>query len=186
MVADLHAFELNNTWTITDLPSSKHPIGCKWVYKIKHKANGDVERYKARMVAKGYKQKEGLDYFDTFSPVAKLTTVRVLLALASIKGWHLHQLDVNNAFLHGSLEEEIYMKLPPSFEVNKKNQVWRLQKSIYGPKQASRQWFSKFSSTLIGHGFVQSKSNYSLFTRVHKSYFVALLVYWSYKNIYSQ
>ena len=120
MAAEIHALELNNTWTVTDLSSGKHPIGCKWVYKIKHKANGDVERYKARLVAKGYTQKEGLDYSDTFSPVAKLTTVRVLLALAIVKGWHLHQLDVN-AFLHGSLEEEIYMKLPPGFEVDKKN-----------------------------------------------------------------
>jgi hypothetical protein len=98
MAAEIHALEKNHTWTITNLPLGKHPIGCKWVYKIKHKANGNVERYKARLVAKGYTQREGLDYLDTFSPMAKLTTVRVLLALASIKGWHLHQLDVNNAF----------------------------------------------------------------------------------------
>ena len=177
MAAEIHALELNNTWTVIDLPLGKHPIGCKWVYKIKHKANGDVERYMARLVAKGYTQKERLDYSDTFSPVAKLTTVRVLLALAFVKGWHLHQLDVNNTFLNGSLKEEIYMKLPPGFEVDKKNQVYRLQKSLYGLKQASRQWFSKFSSTLVGLGFVQSKLDYSLFTKVYKSAFVALLVH---------
>jgi hypothetical protein len=177
MAAGIHDLKKNHTWTVTDLPSGKHPIGCKWVYKIKHKANGDVERYKARLVAKGYTQREGSDYSDTFSPVAKLTTVRVLLALASVKGWHLHQLDVNNAFLHGSLDKEIYMKLPPGFEVEKKHQVCKLQKSLYGLKQASRQWFSKFSSTLIKHGFTQSKSDYSLFTKTQDFAFLALLVY---------
>ena len=83
MAVEIHALEKNHTWTVIDFPSGKHPIRCKWVYKIKHKANGDVERYKVRLVANGYTQREGLD-------VAKLTTLRVLLALASIKGWHLH------------------------------------------------------------------------------------------------
>jgi hypothetical protein len=102
MATEISALEANSTWEITDLPPDKHPIGCKWVYKIKHRANGEIERYKAHLVAMGYTQREGLDYSDTFSPVAKLTTVRCLLALAAIYNWHLHQLDVNNAFLHGS------------------------------------------------------------------------------------
>jgi hypothetical protein len=112
MNSELEALSKTGTWMIVTMPPNVRPIGSKWVYKIKHKADGSIERYKARLVAKGYSQIEGLDYFDTFSPVAKLTIVRVLLALASIKGWYLHQLDVNNAFLHGELQEDVYMSIP--------------------------------------------------------------------------
>ena len=101
MKFELDALERNGTWILVDLPENVKPIGNKWVYKVKYRADGSIERYKARLVAKGYNQVEGLDFFDTFSPVAKLTTVRTLLAIASAHSWHLHQLDVNNAFLHG-------------------------------------------------------------------------------------
>lgn len=109
MKAELQALQSNDTWRLTLLPPQKTAIGCRWIYKIKYRVDGSIERYKARLVAKGYMQMEGLDYLDTFSPVAKLTTVRLLLALAAIDQWHLRQLDVNNAFLHGELDEEVYM-----------------------------------------------------------------------------
>jgi hypothetical protein len=177
MNVEITALEDNNTWLITDLPPNKTPIECKWVYKVKLKADGSIERYKARLVAKGYTQQEGLDYYDIFSPVAKLTIVLCLLALAASNGWLPHQLDVNNAFLHGELNEEVYMKLPHSYLVKGENKVCKLTKSLYGLKQASQQWFAKFSSTLLLRGFSQSKSDYSLFTRVQGKIFLALLVY---------
>ena len=123
MQLELNALDHTGTWTIVDLPSQVKPIGCRWVYRIKYNADGSIKRYKARLVAKGYNQIKGFDYFDTFSPVAKVTTVRLVIALASINHWFLHQLDVNNAFLHGDLQEDVYMKLPPGLSTSKPNQV---------------------------------------------------------------
>lgn len=113
MQSELQALSDNHTWSLTSLPAGKKPIGCRWVYKVKLKSDGSVERYKARLVAKGFTQMEGVDYHDTFSPTAKMPTIRCLLALAAARNWPLHQLDVNNAFLHGDLREEIYMLPPP-------------------------------------------------------------------------
>lgn len=123
MNSELQALPQNGTWKITDLPPGKTPIGCRWVFKIKHKSDGFIKRYKARLVAKGYTQIEGMDYFETFSPVAKVTTIGLLLALAASNRWHLHHLDVHNALLQGQLEEEIYMKLPLGLSSTKQNQV---------------------------------------------------------------
>ncbi|MFS7948515.1 putative RNA-directed DNA polymerase [Helianthus anomalus] len=177
MRKEIQALEKNETWSLETLPEGKRAIDSKWVYKIKYKPNGEVERYKARLVAKGFTQMEGIDYHDTFAPVAKLVTIRTLLALAVKKDWAIHQLDVNNAFLHGDLEEEVYMKVPSGFSRPNETRVCKLKKSLYGLKQASRNWYHKFTNALIGLGFVQSKADYSLFTYKKGVDFVAALIY---------
>ncbi|WVZ14716.1 hypothetical protein V8G54_012282 [Vigna mungo] len=174
---ELAALARNDTWEITDLPADKTVVGCKWVFKIKHKADGSIERYKARLVAKGYTQIEVQDYLDTFSPVVKITIVRLVIALAASHNWHLKQLDVNNAFLHGTLNEEVYMLPPPGLHDIKPNQVCKLQKSLYGLKQAGRQWYARLSDFLLSNGFLQSASDHSLFTKHTNSNVTILVIY---------
>nr|KYP37026.1 Retrovirus-related Pol polyprotein from transposon TNT 1-94 [Cajanus cajan] len=109
---ELQAMGQNQTWSIVSLPIGKTPISCRWIYKIKHKLDGTVEKYKARLVARRFSQQPGLDFVETFYPMVKITIVRVLLSLSAINNWHLAQLDINNAFLNGQLTKDIYMKIP--------------------------------------------------------------------------
>ncbi|RVW35272.1 Retrovirus-related Pol polyprotein from transposon TNT 1-94 [Vitis vinifera] len=113
---EIQALEKNGTWEISELPEGKRPAGCKWIFTVKHNPDGSINRFKARLVAKGFTQSYGIDYEETFAPVAKLNSIRVLLSVAVNLDWNLHQLDVKNAFLNGELEEEVYMKIPPSME----------------------------------------------------------------------
>ena len=154
-------------------------MGCRWVFTVKHKADGSVERYKARLVAKGYTQTYGVDYQETFAPVAKMNSVRILLSLAANKDWPLHQFDVKNAFLHGGLEEEVYMDVPPGFEDSKSaGKVCKLKKSLYGLKQSPRAWFERFTQAMLRWGYKQSQGDHTLFIKHSPdNKVVALIVY---------
>ena len=177
MDKELVALEANGTWVLTTLPPNKRALSSKWVYKVKYRPYGSIERYKARLVIRGFQQIKDKDYKHTFSPVAKLTTVRVFIALATAKGWPLHELDINNAFLHGFLDEEVYMYPTEGYDKARAGQVCKLERSLYGLKQASRKWSLELTKFLLKHGFRQSKSDYSLFTHVSQGCSIFILVY---------
>ena len=135
----------NHTWEIVELPPGSKPIGCKWIFKRKYHTDGTLQTFKARLVAKGFRQKEGIDYFDTYAPVARITSIRILFALASIHNLYIHQMDVKTAFLNGDLNEEVYMEQPEGFVLpGNEYKVCKLVKSLYGLKQAPKQWHEKF------------------------------------------
>ena len=137
------------------------------MYTIKYNAEGKIERYKARLVAKGYTQTYGVDFQETFSPVAKLNSVRVLLSLAANFDWPLHQFDVKNAFLHGDLEEEIYMELPPGYNhIGSENKVCKLEKALYGLKQSPRAWFGRFCKAMKNYGYNEGDSDHTMFFKM--------------------
>ncbi|KAK4400653.1 Retrovirus-related Pol polyprotein from transposon TNT 1-94 [Sesamum angolense] len=144
----------NGTWVLVDLLPGCTTIGCELIFKKKLKLDGSIYKFKTRLVAKGFKQKEGIDYFDTYSLVALLTTIRVLIALASVYNLPIHQMDVKTTFLYGELEEEIYMDQPEGFVTrSNKRKVCKLVKSLYGLKQAPKQWHEKFDKTILAFGF---------------------------------
>lgn len=178
MNQEYDALMRNQTWELTPKPSDVKPISCKWVYKVKRKADGSVERLKARLVARGFSQEYGLDYEDTFSPVAKLTTMRVILALTSSKKWNLWQMDVSNAFLYGELDRVIYMDQPLGFvSGTNPNHVCKLKKALYGLKQSPRAWFGKIAEFLEYNGFVITSADASLFVKRKNSKMAVVLVY---------
>ncbi|KAG7599419.1 Integrase catalytic core [Arabidopsis suecica] len=175
---EIGAMTRNHTWDEEILPSGKRTVSSKWVFTIKYKSNGDIERYKARLVARGFTQTYGADYKETFAPVAKLHTVRVVLSLATNLSWDLWQMDVKNAFLQGELEDDVYMTPPPGLEDTiDPGKVWRLRKAIYGLKQSPRAWYHKLSRTLKDHGFKKSESDHTLFTLRSSQGIVVVLIY---------
>jgi hypothetical protein len=168
----------NHTWDEEDLPPGKRAVSSKWVFTIKYLSNGEIERHKARLVACGFTQTYGRDYTETFAPVAKLHTVRVVLSLATNLSWDLWQMDVKNAFLQGELEEEVYMTPPPGLEDSiAPGKVLRLRKAIYGLKQSPRAWYHNLSTTLKGKGFKKSEADHTLFTLQSDQGIIVALIY---------
>ncbi|KAD3069268.1 hypothetical protein E3N88_37148 [Mikania micrantha] len=168
----------NGTWSLVPRVSNANIVACKWVYKLKRDQNGAIQRYKARLVAKGFNQQPGIDYHETFSPVVKSTTIRLVISLAVTQKWSLRQLDVQNAFLHGDLQETFYLQQPPGFvDPQKPDHVCLLHKSLYGLKQAPRAWFHRLSTVVLSLGFTGSKTDPSLFIYSNQGTVLYMLVY---------
>ena len=165
MQKEMHSIHSNDVWDLVQLPKDRKPVGCKWVFKKKTKSDGSIERYKARLVAQGFSQKQGLDYDETFSPVIRFESFRTLVAIAVQKGLKLHQLDITAAFLNGRLEEEVFMKQLEGFvEEGKEHLVCKLKQSLYGLKQSPRCWNYTLDAHLTSMGYVQSTSDPCIYT----------------------
>lgn len=178
MEAEFTALQRNNTWYLVPPSSSYKVVDCRWVYKTKFNTDGSVSKYKARLVTKGFQQAARIDYGETFSPVVKSTTIRVVLTLVVSFNWEVRQLNVNNAFLNGILKEEVYMKQPEGFiDSCYPHHVCKLVKAIYGLKQAPRAWFDRLKGTLFRWGFKNARSDVSLFILRQKNLIVFILIY---------
>jgi hypothetical protein len=164
MHEELENFERNQVWELVEPPPGCKPIGTKWVWKNKEGEKGEVVRNKSRLVAQGFSQKQGIDYEETFAPVARLDAIRILLAFSVAKGFKLHQMDVKIAFLNGVLEEEVYVRQPLGFESEKyPHRVYKLRKALYGLKQALRAWYDRLRGVLFERGFEMEKVDQTLF-----------------------
>ena len=179
MQEELDSIKDNDTFSLVPLPAGRHAIGCKWVFKIKRHADGSVERYKARLVAKGYSQLYGIDFTETFAPVVRFSSLRAILAIAAAADYEIHQMDVKTAFLNGDLDEDIYMQQPDGYRADgdQVDYVWKLNKSLYGLKQAGRAWNKKMNVALVELGFHALHSDCCVYIKRAASTVVFVLVY---------
>jgi len=168
----------NKVWDLVEIPDGAKNVGCKWVYKTKYDSKWKIERFKARLVAKGFAQREGIDYTKTFSPVSKKDSFRIVMALVAHFDLELHQMDVKTAFLNGDLHESVYMAQPEGFIMEGKEQLGcKLKKSIYGLKQASRQWYLKFDEVIKKSGFIENVVDNCIYIKIKGSSFIILVLY---------
>ena len=178
MQEELLQFERNKVWRLVPCPKDRHIIGTRWVFRNKLDDSGTVVRNKARLVAQGYNQQEGIDYDETFAPVARLEAIRLLVAYAAHKGIKLFQMDVKTAFLNGVLEEEVYVKQPPGFEdVDHPEHVYYLDKALYGLKQAPRAWYDRLAKFLFKNGYRRGVIDRTLFILEEEGKILVVQVY---------
>ena len=179
MDSEYESLTKNGTWDLVNMPENKNLIGCKWVYKVKRNAEGNVDRFKARLVAQGFSQEKGADYKDVFAPVARYNSIRVVLAVANALNLELHQMDVKTAFLNGKLEEDIYMAQPEGcIDKDKPDMVCKLNKSLYGLKQSARCWNLEIDRFLKNSGYKQGTAGLCIYTKMEgrsKSFIVLAL-----------
>ncbi|GKU94475.1 hypothetical protein SLEP1_g7971 [Rubroshorea leprosula] len=166
MDEEIAAIERNNTWELTELPKGKKGIGVKWVYKTNLKENGEIEKYKAHLVTKGYKQEFGIDYKEVYAPVARHDMIHLVIALAAQNSWPLYQLDLKSTFLHGDLDEEVFIHQPPGYiKVGNEHKVYKLKRALYGLKQAPQAWYSRIESYFLKKGFEKCPYEHTLFIK---------------------
>src|SRR3984885_12829257 len=178
MDEELEQIEKNNTWELVPKPKDKNVIGTKWVFKNKLNENGEVIRNKARLVCKGYAQQEGINFEETFAPIARLEAIRMFLALSSFQKFKVFQMDVKSTFLNGDLEEEVYIEQPDGFILgNDPNLVCRLKKALYGLKQAPRTWYYRLDKHLHQQGFSKGSADSNLYIKVENDKLLILVVY---------
>eukprot|EP00253_Pinus_taeda_P033577 PITA_33577 len=177
MNEEYRSLSANDTWDLVSLPKGRKLVRCKWVYRTKFGPEGKVDKHKARLVAKGFSQVEGIDYTETFSPVAKMNPIRLVLFLSASFKWEVHQRDVKSAFLNGELHEETYMEQPPGFTQTNSNLVCQLKKSLYDLKQSPRAWYAKMDNFLLDTGFSRCHSDNTVYTKKVGKYFIILVLY---------
>jgi hypothetical protein len=178
MVGEYDSIVKNSVWEIVQRPIDKSMVGSRWIYKVKQATDGGVVKYKARFMAWGFSQIEGIDYGETFAPVARYSSIRPILALSVQMGWRIHHMDVKTMFLNGIIEEEVYVEQPKGFETfDRESHVCRLKRALYGLKQAPRAWYTRIDSYFIGLGFTKIEADANLYQIVVDGKLLIIVLY---------
>eukprot|EP00253_Pinus_taeda_P017690 PITA_17690 len=181
MVEEIGAIEKSKTWDLLDLPEGKDAIGVKWIYKTKSNAEGKIDRHKARLVVKGYKEQQEKDYDETFAPVVRMKTIIIVLSIAKQHKWKIYQMDVKSTFLNGVLKEEVYVEQPLGYEVEgQEHKVYKLEKALYGLNQAPRAWYNRIDAYLIENGFDKCDGEPTLYIKENDGKILIFVLYVDY------